>query len=73
MRETSPRFIRLLRAIAVALHILSAIPMYLTDGSNWGLCITLAIAAVATALIVYTRKEKTKNKWSKSASPAGAG
>lgn len=50
---------KLLRSIAIALYILCAVPMFLTDGSTLGLCITIAIVAIATAIMVYIGKNKT--------------
>jgi hypothetical protein len=49
---------KLLRAIAIDLYILSAVPLLFTDGSTLGLCITTAIVAVATAIMVYIGKNK---------------
>lgn len=49
---------KLLRSIAIALYILSAVPLFFTDGSTLGLCITTAIVAVATAIMVYIGKNK---------------
>lgn len=49
---------KLLRSIAIALYILSAVPPFFTDGSTLGLCITTAIVAVATAIMVYIGKNK---------------
>lgn len=52
---------KLLRSIAIALYILCAVPMFLTNGSTLGLCITVAIVAVATAIMVYTGKDKNES------------
>ena len=49
---------KLLRSIAIALYILCAVPLFLTDGSTLGLCLTIIIVAVATAIMVYTGKGK---------------
>jgi hypothetical protein len=49
---------KLLRAIAIALYILSAIPIVFSDGSLLCVCLTVLIVAVATAIIVYAGKDK---------------
>lgn len=51
---------KLLRAIAIGLYILCAVPLFLADDSTLGLCITLVIVAAATAIMVYIGKEKSK-------------
>ena len=49
---------KLLRAIAIGLYILCPIPMFLTDGSAFGVCGLLLIVAIATVLIILgSRKE----------------
>lgn len=53
---------KLLRSIAIALYILSAIPTIFTDGSTLGVCITVLLVAVATAIIVYTGRNKAENQ-----------
>ena len=49
---------KMLRAIAIALYILCAVPLFLTDDSTLGLCITLVIVAAATAIMVYIGKNR---------------
>lgn len=48
---------KLLRSIAIALYILSAIPTVCTDGSTLGVCITVLFVAIATAIMVYIGRE----------------
>lgn len=57
-RATDSSKAKLLRSISVALYILCAIPVILFDGSNIGVCLTLIIVAVATALIIIAGKNK---------------
>lgn len=52
---------KLLRSIAIALYILCAVPMFLTDGSTLGLCLTLVLVAIATAIMVYTGKNNSSD------------
>lgn len=52
---------KLLRAIAIALYILCAVPVIISDGSNIGVCLTLLIVAAATAMIVIAGKGKTND------------
>lgn len=49
---------KLLRSIAIALYILSAIPTVFTDGSTLGVCLTVLLVAVATAIMVYIGRGK---------------
>lgn len=58
--ELSDNNRKLLRASAIALYILSAIPTVFTDGSSLGVCLTVLLVAVATAIIVYAGKSKTE-------------
>ena len=56
---------KLLRAIAVGLYILCPLPLIVLGDlgmDNFGLCGTLAIVAVATALIMLGAKKDTENK-----------
>lgn len=57
-QDEKPR--KLLRSIAIALYILSAIPVIFSDGETLGLCLTLLIVAIATAIMVYIGKGKTE-------------
>ena len=59
--EETPPNRKLLRSIAIALYILCAVPMFLTDGSTLGLCLTLVFVAIATAIMVYTGKNNSPN------------
>lgn len=52
---------KLLRSIAIALYILCAVPLFLTDGATVGLCLTLVLVALATAIMVYTGKNKSSD------------
>lgn len=52
---------KLLRSIAIALYILCAVPLFLTNGSTLGLCLTLVFVAIATAIMVYTGKTKSSD------------
>jgi hypothetical protein len=63
---------KLLRSIAIALYILCAVPMCLTDGSTLGLCITIAIVAVATAIMVYISKNKAHDVTSSGTAPVSS-
>ena len=59
--ETDTPQKKLLRAVAVALYILSPIPLFVLDWLGmdiFGLCGTLAIVAVATALIMLGAKKE---------------
>lgn len=47
---------KLLRAIAIALYILCPVPLFMSDGGTWGLCLMLVVIAIATALIIYAGK-----------------
>lgn len=54
-RQSRPHGSRVLRAIAIMLYILSAIPLLVLEAMGMeeiGLCGTLAIAAVATAMLI---------------------
>jgi hypothetical protein len=52
---------KLLRSIAIALYILCAVPIIISDGSNLGVCLTLVIVAIATAMIVIAGKNKSSH------------
>jgi hypothetical protein len=52
---------KLLRSIAIALYILCAVPIIISDGNNLGVCLTLVIVAVATAMMVIAGKGKTND------------
>lgn len=49
---------KLLRSIAIALYILCAVPLFISDGSTLGLCGLLIMVAIATGIMVYTSKGK---------------
>lgn len=51
---------KLLRSIAIALYIICAIPVILFEDSNLGVCLTLLIAAIATAIIIIAGKDEKK-------------
>lgn len=51
---------KLLRSIAIALYIICAIPVILFENSNLAVCLTLLIAAIATAIIIIAGKEEKK-------------
>lgn len=46
---------KLLRSIAIALYILSPVPLFL-EGDTLGLCGLLLMVAIATAILIYTGK-----------------
>lgn len=50
---------KLLRAVAIGLYILCPVPLFLTDGGTWGLCLMFVLIAIATAMIVYIGKVNT--------------
>ena len=52
---------KLLRSVAIALYILCAVPIIISDGSNLGVCLTLLIVAVATAMMVIAGKSKANS------------
>jgi hypothetical protein len=54
--EVTEKNRKLLRAIAIGLYILSAIPTVLTDGTTIGACLTVLLVDIATAIIVYAGK-----------------
>ncbi|MBQ7416257.1 MAG: hypothetical protein IJW14_04385 [Oscillospiraceae bacterium] len=54
--ELSDNNRKLLRASAIALYILSAIPTVLSDGNTAGVCLTVLLVAIATAIMVYIGK-----------------
>lgn len=51
---------KLLRSIAIALYIICAIPVILFENGNLGVCLTLLIAAIATAIIIIAGKDEKK-------------
>ena len=52
---------KLLRSVAIARYILCAVPIIISDGSNLGVCLTLLIVAVATAMMVIAGKSKANS------------
>lgn len=56
VQETPDTKRKLLRSIAIALYILSAIPVVFSDGSSLGVCLTVTIVAIATAIMVFIGK-----------------
>lgn len=65
VQESDSPMKKMMRAIAIALYILCAIPLIILDTfglGDIGVCLTLAIAAVATVLIILGKKESLNTK-----------
>lgn len=63
---------KLLRSIAIALYIICAIPVILFEDSNLGVCLTLLIAAIATAIIIIAGKDEKKESFATAVTETGS-
>lgn len=74
-KQAEPTAKRLVKALAIFLYIISPIPLFVLDSldlSEIGLCGTLAICAVATAMLIFTGTTVTHKEEKKSGTANGS-
>lgn len=61
---------KLQRAVGIGLYIICPIPLFMTDGSNLGLCLLLILVALATMLMIISSNKAQQDSSSWQTQPA---